>query len=262
MPSPTAAAPRRTSRPARRWWTRAPRSCGSRRRARPTTPPTRRPRRRRGYLFTTFPASAANYQAGFDPERNTLYEIGAKIGLLGDRLGVYGALYRIDKSNATQSAPNGDAVQTSDEQRNQGIEIGITGQVTPAWTINANYTAMDSETRSSTTPANVGKRVQYVPENAAALWTTYAFNKDQPWNLTVGGGVTWRDQVHLNAANTAEAPANLTFDAVVSHRINDNLRLQVNGYNLGDALNYDSLFGSRALPSPGRTVLVTMAAEF
>jgi len=215
-----------------------------------------------GYLFTTFPASANNHRSGFDPERNTLYELGAKIGILNNRLGLYASLYRIDKSNATQREGD-DLVQTSDEQRNQGIEIGITGQITPAWTINANYTAMDSETRSSTqNPENVGKRVQYVPKNAASLWTTYEFNRGQPWNLTVGGGVTWRDQIYLNAANTAEAPANLTFDAVISHRINDNLRLQVNGYNLGDALNYDAFFSSRALPSPGRTVLVSLAAEF
>ncbi|MXP63481.1 TonB-dependent siderophore receptor [Roseomonas sp. M0104] len=215
-----------------------------------------------GYLFTTFPASASNYQQGFDPERNTLYEVGAKVSLLDNRLGLYGALYRIDKSNATQAGVDGELVQTSDEQRNQGIEIGITGQITPAWTINANYTAMDSETLSSTNAAAVGKRVQYVPENAASLWSTYEFNKGQAWNLLVGGGITWRDQVYLNNTNTNEAPANLAFDAVVSHRINDHLRLQVNGYNLGDALNYDAVFGNRAIPSPGRTVLFTLAADF
>ena len=215
-----------------------------------------------GYLFTTFPASASNFQQGFDPERNTLYELGAKVSVLDNRLGLYGALYRIDKSNATQAGIDGELVQTSDEQRNQGIEIGVTGQITPAWTINANYTAMDSETRNSTNPAAVGKRVQYVPENAASLWTTYEINKGQPWNLTLGGGVTWRDKVYLNNTNTNEAPANLTFDAVIQHRINDNLRLQVNGYNLGDALNYDAVFANRAIPSPGRTVLFTLAADF
>jgi catecholate siderophore receptor len=104
--------------------------------------------------------------------------------------------------------------------------------------------------------------VQYVPEHAASLWTTYEFNRGEPLNLTLGGGITWRSKVFLDAANTAQAPSNFALDAVISHRINDNLRLQVNGYNLTDEVNYTALFGGRVVPSPGRTVLVSLAAEF
>ncbi|MDJ0389351.1 TonB-dependent siderophore receptor [Roseomonas sp. E05] len=216
-----------------------------------------------GSYFTTFPAAVNQYDPDLDPERNTLYELGAKIGLFDGRLGLYGALYQIEKENAAETdAATGLISLTSDKQRNQGIEIGLTGRVTPAWTINANYTAMDSETTQSETAANVGKRVAYVPEHAASLWTTYDLNRGQPWNLTLGGGITWRSQVYLNAANTAEAPANFAFDALISHQINDNLRLQVNGYNLTDALNYEAVFGNRVVPSAGRTVLVSLAASF
>ncbi|MFC4168668.1 TonB-dependent receptor [Teichococcus aestuarii] len=222
-----------------------------------TTPP--------GFLFSTQPFTASGFNSNFDPERNTLYEVGAKVGFLENRLGLYGSLYRIDKKNSQTPDPNGDGstfIQTSDEQRNQGIEIGLTGQVTPAWMINASYTAMDSETTKSTTAANVGKKVQFVPDHAASLWTTYELGAQTPWNLTLGGGVTWRDKVFLNAANTAEVPAALTVDALVSHRINDNLRVQVNGYNLGNALNYDGLWANRVIPSAGRTILFTLAADF
>jgi catecholate siderophore receptor len=220
-----------------------------------TTPP--------GALFTTQNSTVGAFRDDLDPERNTLWELGAKLGFFDNRLGLYGSLFRIDKSNANAVDPVSNvAFQTSDKQRNQGVEIGITGQITPAWNVIANYTWMDSETRRSTTAANVGRRVQYVPENAAAVWTTYEIAQGQPWNLTVGGGITWRDQVFLNAANTAEAPSNVSVDAMVSHRINDRLRVQVNGYNLGDALNYDAVFGSRVIPSAGRTVLFTVAADF
>lgn len=217
-----------------------------------------------GSYFTTFPAAVGQFRDSFKPERNTIYEIGAKVSVLdNDRLGLFGALYRIDKDNSLQSDPvSGDAIQTSDKQRNQGLEVGVTGQILPNWNFNAAYTYMDSETTESTTPANRGKRVQYVPEHAASLWTTYEFNRNEPLNLTVGGGITWRSKVFLDAANTAQAPSNFALDAVVSHRINDNLRLQVNGYNLTNELNYTALFGGRVVPSPGRTVLVSLAAEF
>ncbi|MBO1074760.1 TonB-dependent receptor [Roseomonas marmotae] len=217
-----------------------------------------------GSYFTTFPAAVTQFRQGFKPERNTIYELGAKFGLLDDgRLGAYGALYRIEKDNSLQTDPaTGDATQTSDKQRNQGFELGLTGRVTPDWNVLANYTWMDSETTESTTAANVGKRVQYVPKHAAALWTTYDFNRDTPMNVTVGGGITWRSKVFLDAANTAQAPSNFSLDAVISHRINDSLRVQVNGYNLTNEVNYSALFGGRVVPSPGRTVLVSVAAEF
>jgi catecholate siderophore receptor len=217
-----------------------------------------------GSYFLTFPASVGQFNTNFDPERNTIWELGTKLGLLDDnRLGLYGALYRIEKDNALQPDPvSGDATQTSDKQRNQGVEIGLTGQVTPAWNVTANYTWMDSETTSSLTPANRGKRVQYVPEHAAAVWSTYEFNRGEPLNVTVGGGITWRSKVFLDAPNTVQAPSNFTLDAVISHRINDNLRVQVNGYNLTDELNYSALFANRVLPTAGRTVLFSVAAEF
>ncbi|MBC9208804.1 TonB-dependent siderophore receptor [Roseomonas aerophila] len=217
-----------------------------------------------GSLFFTQPSTVGGFRDNYDPERNTIYELGGKVSLLPqDRLGVYGAIFRIEKENAQDVDPlTGIATLSSDEQRNQGAEIGITGRITPAWTINANYTYMDSETRSSGTAANVGKRVQYVPEHAAALWTSYEINRNEPWNLTLGGGFTWRDKVYLNAANTAQAPQNFSIDLMASHRINDSLRVQVNGYNMTDERNYNALFGTRVLPSPGRTVLVSVNAEF
>jgi catecholate siderophore receptor len=217
-----------------------------------------------GSYFTTQPFTVNSNASRFEPERNTIYEVGAKLGILdNDRLGVFGALYRIDKDNSLETDPaDGDVIQTSDKQRNQGVEVGLTGQVTPAWLVNAAYTHMDSETTGSLTAANRGKRVQYVPEHAASFWSTYEVNRGTPLNLTLGGGITWRSKVFLDAANTVQAPSNFTLDAVVSHRINDNLRVQLNGYNLTDELNYGALFSNRVVPSAGRTVLVSMAAEF
>jgi catecholate siderophore receptor len=217
-----------------------------------------------GSYFTTQPFTVNQNASNFDPERNTIYEVGAKVAVLdNDRLGVYGALYRINKSNALSPDPaTGESLQTSDKQRNQGLEVGLTGRILPAWNINANYTWMDSETTASTTAANRGKRVQYVPEHAASVWTTYELNAGEPLNLTVGGGITWRSKVFLDAANTAQAPSNFTLDGLVSHRINDNLRLQVNGYNLTNELNYAALFSNRVVPTAGRTLTVSLAAEF
>jgi len=227
--------------------------------SRSSTPP--------GINFTTVPggANGANAQrnADSDPEENTLYEIGAKIGLFDNRLGLSAALFRIEKENATETDPTtGDVFATSDKQRNQGFQIGATGRITPAWNINANYIYMDSEIRESTTAANVGNRVAYVPKHAVSLWTTYDINQGEAWNLTVGGGITWRSKAYLNAANSSEVPSQFSLDALLSHQINENLRVSVNGYNLTDETNYAALFGNRVVVAPGRTVLVSVGVDF
>jgi catecholate siderophore receptor len=218
-----------------------------------------------GSFITTQPATFTAGNSGLAPEDNTIYELGAKIGLIDNRLGLYGALYRIEKGNAFVTDPiSGTITQSGDEQRNQGIEIGVTGLITRDWTVTANYTHMDSETTKSSTPANVGKRVQFVPEHAAALWTTYEAMRDTPYQFTLGGGITYRSQAYLNAANTAEVPGNFTLDALISHNFGERRqwRVAVNGYNLTNELNYDSLFGNRVNPSAGRTVLVSLSAVY
>jgi catecholate siderophore receptor len=221
-----------------------------------TTPP--------GTFFTTFPASTTTFNRNFEPERNTTHEIGAKYSLLDSRLGLTAALFHSEKGNALVQDPNDPTavVQTGDRQRIQGVELGITGRITPEWNINASYTYLDSETTRSRTAGVQGKRVQYVPEHAASVWTTYDIGRDTPWNVTLGAGVTYRGQVYVAADETAEVPANVSFDALVQHKINQNLTVRVNGYNLGNRTNYEGLFANRAVVAAGRTVLVSLAAEF
>ncbi|MDT8352957.1 MAG: TonB-dependent siderophore receptor [Roseomonas mucosa] len=216
-----------------------------------TTPP--------GANFTTVPFTV---NPNVEPERNQNFEVGAKVGVFDNRLGLYASLFRINKKNATTPLEDGTVYSTSDRQRVQGAEAGVTGRITPAWNVNANYTYLDSETTRSTTAANVGNRVQYVPKHAASLWTTYEIAPQTPYNITLGGGMFYRSSVYLNAANSAKVPSNLSFDAMVSHKLAEQLTLSVNGYNLGNALNYDSLFSGRVIPSAGRTVLVSLAANF
>lgn len=222
--------------------------------AQSTTPP--------GSNFTTIPASIGQYNPIVDPEENTIYEIGARISLMDQRLGLRAALFRIDKENSQDIDPlTGNVVTSGDSQRNQGFELGITGRITDAWLINAAYTYMDSETRDSTNAAARGKRVAYVPRHAASIWTSYEFNRGEPLNLTVGGGIFWRSQAYLNNTNTTEVPENFSLDAVVSHRINDNLTVSLNGYNLTDHRNYETL-SARTRVAPGRTILATVGVSF
>jgi len=217
-----------------------------------------------GTFFTTFPASANNQARGLVPERNTTHEVGAKIGLVDNRLGATLALFHSEKANALVQNPDNplEVIQTGDQQRVRGVEVGLTGRITPDWNVNLAYSYTDSETTRSLTTAIVGRRVQFVPLHAASVWTTYDIAPATPYNLTLGAGVVYRSKVFLTADNAAIAPDTVSFDALIQHRINDNLTVRVNGYNLTDRTNYEGLFNGRATVAAGRTVLVSLAAQF
>lgn len=205
-----------------------------------------------------------------EPEENTLWEVGAKYSLLGDRLGLTAALFRVDKTNATVEDASGNRVDTGEEQRVQGVELGITGRLTDAWTVQAAYTYLDSEilhnaaTNSAAEDANKGNRVSFVPKHAASIWTTVEVSKLMdlgPGKAIVGAGITYADDLFANSQNTSIIPEFFSVDGLISYEL-DSWRVALNGYNLTDELNYVGTFGNRAEPSPGRTVLLTVGKKF
>ncbi len=206
-----------------------------------------------------------------EPEENKLWEAGAKWALLNGRLGLTAAVFRVDKTNARiADTTTGDLVATGEEQRVQGVELGLTGQITSAWMMQAAYAYMDSEilynaaTASVAENENKGNRVAFVPEHAVSVWTTLEISKLVhlgPGKTTVGAGVRWSDDIYANSGNTSIIPANFTFDAMISYE-KDGWRFAANGYNLTDELNYDGSFGNRAVVAAGRTLMFTVGKKF
>ncbi|MFT8674359.1 MAG: TonB-dependent receptor [Acetobacter sp.] len=199
---------------------------------------------------------------GFKPERSNLYEIGAKYSAFHDRMGFTASVFRLEKGNSIQTDSNGDISASSDTQRNQGVELSASGRIMKNWNIIATYARYDSKTTSSATAANRGKQVQFVPRNQATVWSTYEIAPQTPYNVMFGGGLTWREAVYLDPANTARVPANVEFDAVVSHHFDNHWKVTMNGYNLDNRLNYGSLFSNRVTPSIGRAFLFNVAADY
>ena len=203
------------------------------------------------------------------PEENDSYEVGAKWSLLDGRLGLTAAAFRVDKSNAYYSQPDGSIVQSGEEQRVQGVEIGMNGMITDKWMVAAAYTYMELEIRYAANSAIIGNHVPGVPQNSATLWTTYdiAALVNVPGKLLVGGGVTYAEEMFIRNDETNKIPQTLVFNGLVSYEI-DRYRFALNGYNLTDELYYDGFFQgenaytSRATPGAGRSVTFTAGVKF
>ena len=128
----------------------------------------------------------------------------------------------------------------------QGIELGVSGNITPEWQIFGGYTWMDSElVKGATTtvggviipnPLN-GQQLANTPEHSFSLFSTY---RVMP-NLTVGGGVYYvSNSLGGNqggaggGANRVYAPESTRVDLFASYDINDRASLQLNVQNAGD----------------------------
>ncbi|WP_156387590.1 MULTISPECIES: TonB-dependent receptor [unclassified Methylobacterium] len=203
------------------------------------------------------------------PEESDLYEIGAKVGLFDGRLGVAGALFRVDKSNSFDVDPvTGGLIlgplDAGERRRVQGFEASITGRLTDEWNILAGYTYLDGKVQSG---VSIGNKAPFVPENSASLWTTYDLTApmrtlwDLPGKVTIGGGITVDDGYFPASDNITRIPGSFSLDALLSYET-PTYRLAVNAYNLTDELNYGSAFSTRAVPLSGRTVLVSLGTRF
>lgn len=212
-----------------------------------------------GMYLTNSYAPMQDKQNGMKPEKSHLYEIGGKWSLFDQRLGLTASLFHLDKSNQLVSDPlTGSITSSGDKGYNEGIELGASGEILPHWDVYGSFAAYHSKITGSQTSGVKGNYMQYVPTHQGNLWTTYEILPKSPYNLMLGGGVTWRDSVWLNTANTAKVPANVTIDAMMSHRFNDHWKASFNIYNLTNRLNYDSLFSNRATPSNGRTFMFSL----
>jgi catecholate siderophore receptor len=235
-----------------------------------------------GIVGTATPISGTN--AAFAPDIGTTWEAGAKFGLFKDRLSVNGALFHVDKDNAKQTDPVSGEIssQSSQKQRIQGVELGVTGQITKAWTVNAGYTYLDTKVEQDlvcagtpivciANPVTTGTPVLQVPPNSGYVWTSYRLEALLP-GLSVAGGATYQDKYHVRYTTTgtgsaialtkdAQVPYTFSLDALIQYEKN-HWRASLNAYNLTNRLNYSQSFGNRATPAQGRTFLVALGYTF
>lgn len=204
------------------------------------------------------------------PERSDTLEVGAKLDFLDKRIGVTGALFQIDKDNAyTEDPVTGEVVngfsESGEGRRIRGVELGLTGRITPHWTANVAYTYLDGKVTAATNPALVGKEAPGAPQHNVTVWTAYDIPHSivpLPGRLTIGGGLQYASPYWADSANNGRVPHTLSLDAMVSYR-QGRFRASLNGYNLTGRVNYLSAFNaSRAVPTAGRTFLLNVGMTF
>lgn len=197
------------------------------------------------------------------PEKNNTIEVGAKADFLNNKLSLSGAIFRIEKTNLRipldASASSANQVLVLDGlARVDGIELGIAGAVTDKWQIFAGYSYLQSEILKTTNGAELGRALPSTPHNNFNLWTSYAVTPD----LTIGGGVQFQDDAFANTTNTSYVPSFWKFDAMAAYKVTKNSTLQLNVYNIGDAMYYAQYYAGHAVPASGRYAALSYRIRF
>lgn len=220
-----------------------------------------------GANFTLSTAANNANRADLEPTEGSNLELGAKWEFRDGALAVTAALFDSTNKNELiedQTTP-GSFIQVG-EREVKGVELGIVGKITDNWDLSAGIAKMDTEVvRGNAT--QTGSQINWSPELTFSSWTTYQL----PFGLSLGAGVRYVDTVArsvnnniLPTTNTPTAPEYWVVDAMVSYQINDNLNLQLNGYNLADEDYVAQLNngGSRYIPGTPRSALLTINFSF
>lgn len=172
-----------------------------------------------------------------EPEDTESFEVGAKANVLDERLAVSIAAFQTTRKNAAiLIAPN--TYEQAGEVEVKGVELGVSGSITPGWTVFGGYTYMDSElVRGAYTSVNIGDPLANTPKNSASLFTTYRLLP----KLTLGGGVYYTSKSFGGnqggaggGTNRIYAPSWTRLDLFATYDLTDRATLQLNVKNATD----------------------------
>ncbi|MEO7727002.1 MAG: TonB-dependent receptor, partial [Burkholderiales bacterium] len=181
-----------------------------------------------------------------DPETAKNYEAGARWDVL-PRLTFTTAVFQLERINVKSVNPvvPGTFVQTG-QQRTQGVELSLQGDVTRNWLVYGGYAYMNARVakpfNSNTTATAVslvpaGNKVGLVPEHTLSLWNK--FNLGNGW--ATGLGAIYQGASYTSFLNTVKLPAFVRADVALYYTFP--------GAKTRIALNVENIFNKKYWPT-------------
>jgi len=222
------------------------------------------------------------------PEENETYEVGAKYGVMHDRVHLEGAWFRTTKNNARETDPtNSNNIVLAGNQLVKGVQASAVGRLSGGTDLVLGYAYLDSAVIfSKEFPSSVGYPLANVPRQTFNAFLT----RNLPWRLDAGLGgnyvaartassttpyvptsfgpaqnfaagsapcgamATTCYQVLSTA--TKQVPGYWVFNAMLKRPVTDRLELQANVYNLLNRFYIDQPHPSHLIPGAGLSALI------
>ncbi len=205
------------------------------------------------------PSVASNAGQVFAPYKTKQQEIGVKADF--GRVTATLAAFRITRPSGQLS---GTVYAVDSEQRNQGLELVVSGEPVRGVRVLAGVTLLDATLTKTNSAATRGNRPVGVPDvmaNAGLEWDVLPAS-----GLTLTGGVNYTGQEYVNQANTQSVPSWTTVDLGARYRAR--LYGKETVFRAGVANVFDrkywsgvASYGTISLGSP-RTFLLSASTDF
>ncbi len=223
----------------------------------------------------------------YKPAVSKTWELGAKWDTAGGDLSLTSALFRTELSDSWEYGDDAtDVVRALPAKRVDGIELGLSGNITPRWSAFAGVSAMKSRI---TKGANSGEEAKNVPDWTFNLWTTYAAT--DRLSLSYGaqyvGKRRYTDNKYVGGKNNNSAtvsgpsgthpiwvrddektPSYWLHSVAARYRVDKALTVGMNVENLFNKFYYSRVgasldgFQLYGVPGAGRTVTFTAELSF
>jgi catecholate siderophore receptor len=209
--------------------------------------------------------NAARIQAAnTPPEQSSNIEVGAKLDSANKMFSTRLAVFQSTKYNERNTDPDSSATMMllSGQRHTTGLEIDITGRITPQWEVFGSYMwmpdAMIDVSNATGNGARQGERPGLTPIHSGTVWSTYQVTPA----LRVGSGINFRGEQSPATNPGFMAPAYATLDLMTEYQFNERYVLKGNITNALNKLYADSLYTNFYVPGSGRNIQVTLTAKF
>ena len=217
------------------------------------------------YAQSFNPSTATNRGIPLKPERGEGFEFGVKTELLNQRLLATLTYFNITKNNVGVADPANPLNSISiGQQKSQGIEFDIAGEILPGWKIVGSYAYTDAQvSEDKLNPSNVGNQFSSVPRHSINLWTTYEIQKGVLQGLGFGVGFNYVGDRFGDLANTFKLGDYLIGNAAIFYN-RDRYRFALNFKNISNAYYIESSTGNDGGIEPGApfTVIGSFSVKF
>jgi len=208
-----------------------------------------------------------NYQSA-EPENSVNLELGTKWNLMDEQLLLSAAVFQITKDKVIEggndSYQTGGSLNTG-KNRVEGIELGVSGNLTSKLSAQFGIALMDSETLKSYDSENVGKPKANFAKQSANLQLRYqALPK-----FAVGGNATYSSEIYggqpdSGASEDIRLDGYTVYDLFASYQVTEKLELRGNIQNLTDQDYYTAVYrgGDIVYVGDARSASLTVNYKF
>ncbi|MCC7007014.1 MAG: TonB-dependent siderophore receptor [Ottowia sp.] len=209
-----------------------------------------------------FPLAQNN--AHIAPEKTSNHEIGAKFDFFQDQLALAIAIFRLERTHMKTADPATHRLIPLGAQRSDGVELTLSGQLSPDWEIWSGYAYLNAHMVSSLAidarePVQ-GKRPTLTPMHSANLWLKKILS--QGWSAALG--INHVGNRFANPGNTVTLPHYTTVDTMLSYQ-SKRYDVQLNFFNLFNRQYIIAGHGSSphlSLPGAPRSFQLTTRYRF